>query len=181
MLDVTKARIIHDFAHDRPLLACRYDPMERFVVTSSEDYRLQKFNLPGGERRYFPKPTTVGFTPWDYPPTGKSFTAVAAMGKLVFWNIADAEVKPLRTIEAHHGWLRTLSVSPDGSLVATGGNDKIVKVWKTQTGELVKQWMGHTKNVYSVQFMPDGKRVLSGDLGRCSITSSRCGRCKSNF
>lgn len=165
MLDVTKARIIHDFAHDRPLLACRYDPKERYVVTSSEDFRLQKFNLPGGEKTVLPEVHNSWVHALGLSPDGQTLYSGGCDGKLVFWNIADAEVKPLRTIEAHQGWLRTLSVSPDGSLVATGGNDKVVKVWNTQTGELVKQWQGHAKNVYSVQFMPDGKRVLSGDLG----------------
>jgi len=165
MLDITKARVIHDFTHDRPLLACRIDPQERFVVTSSEDYRLQKFALPGGEKTILPEVHNSWVHALGFLPDGQTLLSGGCDGKLVWWAIAEAEVKPLRTVEAHKGWLRTISISPDGSLVATGGNDRVVRVWNAANGELVRQWTSHAKNVYSLQFMPDGKRLLSGDLG----------------
>jgi|694.fasta_scaffold04450_3 WD40 repeat protein len=165
MLDVSKARILHDFTHDRPLLACRYDPKERFVVTSSEDFKLQKFNLPGGEKTILPEVHNSWVHALGFSPDGNVLFSGGCDGKLVWWGIAEAEVKPIRTIEAHQGWLRTLAVSPDGKLVATGGNDRLVKVWNAETGELVKQWSSHAKNVYSLTFMADNKRILSGDLG----------------
>lgn len=164
MLDVTKARIIHDFTHERPLLACRYDPLERFVVTSSEDFRLQKFSLPGGEKTLLPEVHNSWVHALGFSPDGAILFSGGCDGRLVWWGIADAEVKPIRTVEAHQGWLRTLSVSSDGSWVLTGGNDRTVRLWNAQSGELIKQWGGHAKNVYSVQFLPDGKRFLSGDL-----------------
>ncbi|MEY4565276.1 MAG: hypothetical protein RLY14_246 [Planctomycetota bacterium] len=134
-------------------------------MTSSEDFKLQKFNLPGGEKTILPEVHNSWVHALGFSPDGNVLFSGGCDGKLVWWGIAEAEVKPIRTIEAHQGWLRTLAVSPDGKLVATGGNDRLLKVWNVETGELVKQWSSHTKNVYSITFMADNKRIVSGDLG----------------
>ena len=53
MIDITKAHVVHDWTYERPLLAARFDPQSRFVVTSAENNLLQRFNLPGGEVEVF--------------------------------------------------------------------------------------------------------------------------------
>src|SRR5262249_12788785 len=72
--------------------------------------------------------------------------------------------KPIRSIEAHKGWIRSLDVSPDGSLIATGGNDNQVRLWNAADGKKVCQFSGHDRHVYNVLFHPEGKYLLSGDL-----------------
>src|SRR5262249_8297146 len=71
---------------------------------------------------------------------------------------------PTRTIQAHRGWVRALSVSPDGQLLATCGNDNLIKLWTTSDGKLVREFAGHTSHVYNVAFHPNGKELASGDL-----------------
>jgi WD40 repeat protein len=60
--------------------------------------------------------------------------------------------------------VRALAASPDGSLVASGGNDHAVRLWKLEDGSLVRELTGHSRHVYSVAFHPQGEFVLSGDL-----------------
>ena len=49
-------------------------------------------------------------------------------------------------------------------MVATGGNDNLVKLWSAADGKPVRTFTGHANRVYSVLFHPDGKRLISGDL-----------------
>jgi WD40 repeat protein len=56
--------------------------------------------------------------------------------------------------EAHQGWIRALDVSPDGTLVATAGNDLPVKVWNMPDGTL-----GHSLAEHGL-----GRLLVSGDL-----------------
>ena len=72
--------------------------------------------------------------------------------------------KPIRSIEAHKGWIRSIDVSPDGTLIATGGNDNLVRLWNAADGKLVRELPGHERHVYSVAFHPAGQFLLSGDL-----------------
>jgi WD40 repeat protein len=55
-----------------------------------------------------------------------------------------------------------LAFSPDGSLLATGGNGRNVRLWDPLTGELLATLEGHTDNINSLVFSPDGTRLASG-------------------
>ncbi|KAG8770711.1 hypothetical protein FRC12_004096 [Ceratobasidium sp. 428] len=57
----------------------------------------------------------------------------------------------------------SVSVSPDGSMVASGSSDNSVCIWDAHTGRIVAGPLtGHTKYVNSVAFSSDGARVASG-------------------
>ena len=54
-------------------------------------------------------------------------------------------------------------ISPDQSLVALGGPEKLVRVYKVADGSLAFTIKKHTDFVTSVQFSPDGATIASGD------------------
>lgn len=52
--------------------------------------------------------------------------------------------------------------SPDGRRIASGGFDRMVRIWDADTGSEIGQPLsGHTGTVTSVAFSPDGRRVVS--------------------
>lgn len=54
-----------------------------------------------------------------------------------------------------------VAFSPDGKLLATASADKFVKVLSLFTGQLNKNFEGHTQHVLDVTWTPDGKRIVS--------------------
>jgi WD40 repeat protein len=64
----------------------------------------------------------------------------------------------LRTLR--HARATTAEFSRDGRLVATGGDDGMVRVWNTRTGHLA-QTIVHPGPVESVAFAPNGRELLS--------------------
>ncbi|KAG2040923.1 quinon protein alcohol dehydrogenase-like superfamily [Suillus americanus] len=62
------------------------------------------------------------------------------------------------------GVMRTISLSPDGTMVASGSHDGAVRLWDVDTGKVVRKWIGHTRHVWSVCWSPDGGRVASGSM-----------------
>jgi WD40 repeat protein len=55
-----------------------------------------------------------------------------------------------------------VAVSPDGSRIASGSYDQIVRVWNAATGDLEAQLKGHTDEVTSVTFSHNARFIVSG-------------------
>ena len=58
-----------------------------------------------------------------------------------------------------------MALSPNQPLVAAGFDDTTICIWDATTGALVEQILGHQDPVCSIVFMPDGKTLVSSDLG----------------
>lgn len=80
-------------------------------------------------------------------------------------------------------YIRSVCFSPDGKFLATGAEDKIIRIWDLATRTIVKYLKGHEQDIYSLDFFPDGKRLVSGSgdrtvriwdvyNGQCSLTLS---------
>jgi WD40 repeat protein len=58
--------------------------------------------------------------------------------------------------------VRGVAFSRDGSLLLTGGRDRMVRLWDVKTVKELRRFEGHTDYIHVVTFSPDGGRALSG-------------------
>lgn len=75
---------------------------------------------------------------------------------------------------AHESGVASVAFSPDGKYIASGGHDWALRLWESNTGELVKEvFFRHTEHtldpeqflymdVMSVAFSPDGRYLAAG-------------------
>ena len=82
---------------------------------------------------------------------------------------ADSELPApcnLITIPAHNGSVddvNCLAFSPDNRYIATGGSaDHLIKLWDVETGEKIREFVGHDDYILSIAFSPNGTQLLSG-------------------
>jgi hypothetical protein len=95
---------------------------------------------------------------------GGSVVGGSFAGKLFWWSQTDPTGEPFRVVNAHRGFVRGVSISPDMKYVASGGDDKAVRIWSFADGAPVKELTGHESRIYNVMFHPNGQSLLSGDL-----------------
>jgi WD40 repeat protein len=67
--------------------------------------------------------------------------------------------------DGHDGLVNCVAFSPDGDLIATGGADRVVRLWKADDGTELAEYTGHQKPVWAVAFGPDGTVLYSGGEG----------------
>jgi WD40 repeat protein len=92
---------------------------------------------------------------------------VSAGGSFLGSAFGEVKIRDLSTGHAldllgHTHQVECLACSPDGRRLATGSEDRTIKLWDTTTGEEVLTLRGHTAGVLCVAFSPDGRRIASG-------------------
>jgi serine/threonine protein kinase/WD40 repeat protein len=60
------------------------------------------------------------------------------------------------------GQIGTMALSPDGSLLAIGGQDQMLRLWDTATARELAVWRAHPAAVLRLAFSPDGRVLASG-------------------
>jgi WD40 repeat protein len=93
-------------------------------------------------------------------------------GKLMAWgcgdelslnDVATGELKiKMGSVHAHWPTNGAMAFSPDGSLLASGGDDSTILVHETATGKEVAKLTGHKGPISSLGFSADGRRLASG-------------------
>ncbi|KAK4501302.1 hypothetical protein PRZ48_007109 [Zasmidium cellare] len=63
-------------------------------------------------------------------------------------------------------YIRSVCFSPDGRYLATGAEDKIIRVWDINAKQIRHQFAGHDQDIYSLDFASDGRYIASGSGDR---------------
>jgi WD40 repeat protein len=110
-----------------------------------------------------------------YSPDGQRIATAGYDGRVLLWspdatepfdvarrldNLPDAAGDFLE-LAGHRGPVRGIAFAADGKTLASGGQDNVITIWDTASGESLKQLRGHASHVRSCSYSPNGKLLLS--------------------
>jgi RNA polymerase sigma factor (sigma-70 family) len=65
-------------------------------------------------------------------------------------------------IDGHNGDVNAAAFTPDGTVLATGSDDKTVKLWDVETSKEIATLTGYADGVSCMTYSPDGKTLAAG-------------------
>ena len=86
--------------------------------------------------------------------------AGSSQSNVVVIRLKDQQM--ITALKGHEAMPFCISYSPDGSQVATAGQDRTIRIWRTSDWSLQEILKGHTGTVNWVAFSPDGRQIVSG-------------------
>ncbi|AFZ21832.1 TIR domain-containing protein [Allocoleopsis franciscana] len=76
------------------------------------------------------------------------------------WQKAFYRIKEIHRFVGHDGAVLSLSFSPDGKTIVSGGGDGTIKLWE-RSGRLLFSIKRHEREISSIRFSPDGQSIAS--------------------
>jgi WD40 repeat protein len=136
------------FSPDGSTLACVDSPGG--TVVRLFDVRANRISST------LPAPVAEGVA---FSPDG-SLVAASSENDVHVWQVESGEL--VGTLRGHGSTVCEIAFSPDGQLIATASNDRLVKLWDWQARTERFSLAGHRDRVYTVAFSADGRTLASG-------------------
>ncbi|XP_057311952.1 cilia- and flagella-associated protein 52-like isoform X2 [Hydractinia symbiolongicarpus] len=95
-----------------------------------------------------------------YQPDESQIITAGTDRKIGYWETYDGS--PIRELDGtKSGSINGLDISPDGIYFVTGGEDKLLKVWKYNEGEVTHVGVGHSGEITRLKVCPLQKHIIS--------------------
>jgi WD40 repeat protein len=92
--------------------------------------------------------------------SASAMTSSEGAGQLYLWHLPNG--RAIRTLEGHRGAIRSLALSGDGRLLASGSDDQTVRLWELISGKTLFTFSMAKTYPQIVALSPDGRLLATG-------------------
>jgi WD40 repeat protein len=167
-------RLVYSFSrHTDEVTSLSFSFDGRYLAAGSLDNTTIMWDLSTGEpvnefRGHSNGVKSIQFS----PDTTRIVTAGGWVDLSVrFWDIVSGE-NTNNLVAFTKGDIK-LAAQPEVNLLASGGGDRVIRVWNFETRELVATLEGHSRLISSIAFSPDGSLLATAEEGVIYIWVAR--------
>lgn len=95
---------------------------------------------------------------------GRTLATGTAGGQIALWSVENGALTRLEPLlSGHEGQVLALAFSPDGTRLASAGQDETVRLWDVNGRSAISSPLtGHAGEVLAIAYSPDGRWIASG-------------------
>ncbi|MGH2589495.1 MAG: WD40 repeat domain-containing protein [Actinomycetota bacterium] len=93
-------------------------------------------------------------------PAAARLATASFDGTATIWDARTGD----RTTTLAHPRPLGVAFSPDGTQLATSGDDEVVRVWDVASEREFHAFSGHTNSIFGITYSPDGTRLATASL-----------------
>ncbi|EPY25941.1 guanine nucleotide-binding protein subunit beta-2-like 1 protein [Strigomonas culicis] len=140
--------------HTKDVLAVAFSPEDRQIVSGGRDNVLRVWNVKGECVHTLEQGAHSDWvSSLCFSPSNSTLVVSGSWDNTVkVWDLADS--KCIKTLVGHTNYVTSVTVSPDGSLCASGGKDGVARLWDLNTGDSLFE-LNVEAHINQVAFSPN--------------------------
>ncbi|HEV3116065.1 MAG TPA: protein kinase, partial [Gemmataceae bacterium] len=156
---VTERELFTLRGHGGPVNGVAFSPDGSRLVSIGPE-RIRVWNATGPPGRLEVRPRLAKHGPVVLSPDGSRLAGITETGPPAVW---DSTGRKCAELLEDVGRITCMAFSPDGKSLASGGTDRMVRIWDTGAGRLKRTLTGHSAGVTALCFSADGEQIASAD------------------
>ena len=145
-----KPKLLHVLdGHKKEVWAIAFSPDSQSLASTSNDQTVRIWNVKTGQNTNTMEAHLNGGLAVVYTPDGKQIASAGKDGKVKLWNAQTGILEKVITVNVD-SWIYGINFSPNGRAIATANADKTIKIVDLESGEILKNLVGHTAEVNSI-------------------------------